>query len=738
MVFLILNVIVAVSLILFSFAIDSRSAANKDGNPLVNTVLFLASLFLMMTMTIGFCLFAPQKLAFTVGKLTYLLMAWFCVHNAVYVVNFPDYKRNRLEVIVQWTLNVLAFVILFFIKGGMTNISITADGSFQLSSNLMFAGRLGRQMMLSWFGFYQGMYIFFVPFIACIMILVKAENTKSAMFRQKYLLCIAGVASSMVVYLFIHFSSIYQPMLRTLVFVSFVPEVVAFMYAEKVNELWDRRIVYRTALKFVVKYLFPSLLIGFFFTITWPIYSKIPVLFFVLFIVETVVLLLVWHIAGNFITRKGWMRDSRYEENFAKELAAINFNDDPKDITKELFDIFKKYVDSSSLKILVDSGDNFLQYVYDSSEPDDEKTQGRNIEMNGEMFNKLFNMNRHIVFKENTLAAKDYSLISVKTALLEFFDELDSDAFILLSEGRHITGLITLGKKSSNNAYNDYDQRVFNDLYSNFFVIGYYMKNIMNESVVGTVNREIKMAGQIITSIQENMDRINLPEKVDVGYLMHPAHNIGGEFVDMIRLTDTRYIYIIGALSGKGIAASMNMVILKSIIRTFLSETTDFKLLVSKVNSFIRESLPKGTIFSGVFSLMDFSTDTLYYINCGTPALLLYTRAYNNIIEIQGDGHILGFAKDMMGIIKVKKVRLAPGDIVFACTDGLVNTKSLRGERFGKARIQNELLENKSYPSDRIMQFMYDALSHFASAELDDDVTIFMMKYLVPEGGQAK
>ena len=111
---------------------------------------------------------------------------------------------------------------------------------------------------------------------------------------------------------------------------------------------------------------------------------------------------------------------------------------------------------------------------------------------------------------------------------------------------------------------------------------------------------------------------------------------------------------------------------------------------------------------------------------------------FHNIIEIQGDGHILGFARDMMNIIKVKKVRLAPGDIVFACTDGLVNTKSLRGERFGKARIQNELLENKSYPSDRIMQFMYDALSHFASAELDDDVTIFMMKYLVPEGGQAK
>ena len=182
----------------------------------------------------------------------------------------------------------------------------------------------------------------------------------------------------------------------------------------------------------------------------------------------------------------------------------------------------------------------------------------------------------------------------------------------------------------------------------------------------------------------------------------------------------------------------MNMVILKSIIRTFLSETTDFKMLVVKVNSFIRESLPKGTIFSGIFSLMDFSTDTMYYINCGAPALLLYTRAYNNIIEIQGDGHILGFAKDLTDVVKVKKVRLAPGDIVFACTDGLVNTKSLRGERFGKARIQNELLDNRSYPTERVTQFMYDALVRFASSELDDDVTIFMMKYLALEGGLVK
>ena len=96
------------------------------------------------------------------------------------------------------------------------------------------------------------------------------------------------------------------------------------------------------------------------------------------------------------------------------------------------------------------------------------------------------------------------------------------------------------------------------------------------------------------------MDRIK-NKKYDIGYRMVPARNIGGEFVDIIRLTDTRYIYIIGSLSGKGIAASMNMVIMKSIIRTFLAETTDFKLLIQKVNLFIKNSLPKGVFFSGLF-----------------------------------------------------------------------------------------------------------------------------------------
>jgi serine phosphatase RsbU (regulator of sigma subunit) len=134
----------------------------------------------------------------------------------------------------------------------------------------------------------------------------------------------------------------------------------------------------------------------------------------------------------------------------------------------------------------------------------------------------------------------------------------------------------------------------------------YYLKNIANEAVVLTVDREIEFSGQVISSIQENIDRIN-HEKIDVDFITRSARKLGGDFIDFIKLGPDKYLFVMGDVSGKGLNASMSMVILKSVLRTFLTETSDFKKLVVKVNLFIKNNLPKGTFFAGVFGLIDFS-----------------------------------------------------------------------------------------------------------------------------------
>lgn len=492
--------------------------------------------------------------------------------------------------------------------------------------------------------------------------------------------------------------------------------------AAVIDFLYDFSTLVGFLLKGLVCYIVPSVIVGIAFAILWPVHTLEPFKFYVyLTIVITIVVVAAYQLL-KFFTRRLGFRTQQYASRFEEDLSNFDFSDDPENIVRNMQEIFSRNIGMSFMRILIESGNNEMDSVYDR-----EDEQHLKIVMNNRLFDTLLNQNRRIIFRSQIDVGFLYS--SVRQDVINLFNETNSDAVIILNEGRHILGLIVLGQKAGGNIYTDYDNEVFTKLYSYFFVLGYYMKNIGNQEIVGTVNREIRMSEQIIESIQGNMDPIK-NRRFDYGTLMIHAHNIGGEFIDLIKLSEDRHIFVMGDLSGKGIAASMSMVIVKSVIRTFLKDTMDFKLLVEKVNEFIRFNLPKGTFFEGIFGLIDFNENTVYYINCAVPALFLYNRSFNNVMEIQGEGHVLGFVKDISPYITVKKIKLNPGDIMVAVTDGLLDSKSLRGESFGKDRVQKAIAENTTITAQNMTQAIYDSLGDFLSKELDDDVSIFTLKIL--------
>ena len=161
-----------------------------------------------------------------------------------------------------------------------------------------------------------------------------------------------------------------------------------------------------------------------------------------------------------------------------------------------------------------------------------------------------------------------------------------------------------------------------------------------------TVDREVALSDQIIRFALEKVERIDHP-KADAAWSARSARSLGGDFIDFVRLSQDRWFVVMGDVSGKGLSASMNMLILKSMIRTFLRVEKDFVGLVSRVNAFIKDNLPKGTFFAGVFGYLDLAKDIFYYINCGVPTILLYSPSFDTFIEVQGEGRILGFVKDI-------------------------------------------------------------------------------------------
>ena len=675
----------------------------------VESVIFIFALF-MQTIWFDALTVQAMKLVFSVDAILFTMLSFGLVTMGLQ-------KKNSVVSFIKYALYI-AGVLIVYVK--FNSIEVSFDNGIIIFSEYLFEGEARCFFPWTWYTFFNALYHYIVPVVAFVFLMVLQEDTGTQLDKYQTLVIGEGFVLMWIITGVIKFLSTAVPDFNLLFTYAYLFLFVVIYFALTKTSVPSGKALMVSALKTIISYVIPAGLIGVFCMLIKPV-GESNTSYIVLFVFIAIVLVLFSLWISNLFTSTTKLYTADYENSLEKDLASVEYKNAEMDhITARMTEIMKKNVESSSMTVYILTGQNELEVAYSSN------GMTNKISLANPMFDGLLNINKSIVCQSQI--EKEHDLSVVQNELEEFFKVTKSDALFILNEGHNIFGLITLGRKISGDHYKEYDYNVFVKLYSYFFVFGYYMRNISNKDIIGVVNREIRMSSQIITSIQENIDHINNP-KVDIGYMMVPAHNIGGEFIDMIRLTDTRHLFVVGDLAGKGIAASMNMVILKSIIRTYLAEVHDFKQLVVKINTFIRDSLPKGTIFAGLFALVDFETDTLYYINCGIPALMTYTQVYNNVIEIQGSGHILGFVKDITPFLSVKSTKLSHGDIILACTDGLIQSHSLRGEQFGKERVQQALLDNSTYPAQRMAQFTFDGLLKFMSKEMEDDVSILVIKY---------
>ena len=716
MIFALINFALAMFMTWLAIFLDSKTG-NEGKNPVISLNVFLALACGAMGLTIFAAHGAPARLVVFFAELTLFLFGLYSLYFSVYCVFYPTTEKKFLAQILSIGGAIWCAWAVFF---HVTNVTVTNFVGVRVDSVSLFKGNLAVLFPYNWFTFYCMIIVFVMPFFSMLILLLRSENREGRLDHQKSIMNALSLITAWIMFGLVLRATKRVPMFSALILVPYVLAQWILVRSTLVDFLYDFLSMVGFGAKAVLCYIFPALVSGIGFAFFWSRTSSHGVLFYFYLLVLMTGLIAASYQLMKFFNRRSGFRSMQYATLFEEDLSKFDFSDDPENIVRNMQQIFTKNIGMSFMRILVDNGSEEIQSVYD--------LQGEKrltISTKGKMFDTLLNQNRRVIFKSSLENGLFYS--DARADVLKFFKDTESEAFIILNEGRHILAVIILGQKAGGNVYNNYDLAVFQKLYSYFFVFGYYMKNIGNESIVGTVNREIRMSEQIIESIQGNMDPIK-NKRYDSATMMVHAHNIGGEFIDLIKLSEDRHIFVMGDLSGKGIAASMSMVIVKSVIRTFLQETKDFKLLVEKVNHFIRFNLPRGTFFEGVFALIDFKDDTVYYINCAVPAFFLYNRAYNNVMEIQGEGHVLGFVKDISPYIKVKKVKLNPGDILVACTDGLLDSKSLRGEAFGKDRLQKTIIENTGLSAQTMISTSYNTLLEFLSKELDDDVSVFILK----------
>lgn len=715
---LIFNYIAAVFFFVYSYYLDSYTDRGSNSNNSTNMAVILAVGVLLTGLSVHFCYFDNLRLAAMLFRFFLICFSYISLLLVKEAFSAPYYEKNKVLSFFGYLLMIAAFFAAFMSVHSIDLVETVREGG---GSNYA-VKVISREIVsgVTFFMVFAGFYFVFLPVLSVLVMLSRGFSMRSRIYRQRLifmaLILLAGFAfSAALAFLSLRYAWAFSFIPFGLAFV-----LIAFNRVREITTIVDRSVFLAGMINFICIWLLFSVVAAFGICISYKVLPP-GVLTFIIFTGIFVVLVFLKEIVSAFFSRL-FRVGTDYESGLEREIDSIEFSGSPEDILKKLESILEKYIDCTTFDVLMTDEKNRLKTIYSN--------HGKDVVFDFEdnkAMRFLISQNESVVLK--TQAVSKHLFADVKAEMLSVFDLTGSDALLLLREGPRIVGMLMFGPKRRAADYSDYDYSSFTRLYSHFFLIMYYLKNIANESIVLTVDREIEFSGQVISGIQENVDHISHP-KVDCNFVTKSARKLGGDFIDFIKLGSEKYLFVMGDVSGKGLTSSMSMVIMKSVLRTFLKETTDFKDLVVKMNSFVRDNLPKGTFFAGVFGIFDFKANTFFYINCGIPVMFLYTAAYNNAIEVQGEGHVLGFVRNIAPYLRVKKISLNPEDIILVATDGLIDSLSLRGERYGKTRLQKSLLDNRSYTSDRVVKFICDDAVDFVSSEMEDDVTVFVFKYL--------
>ena len=561
-------------------------------------------------------------------------------------------------------------------------------------------------------------YIFFLPVLSIMICFVKAFFVKSNIHRQQLLLHGFAIGLGLAIWI----AENHYFMVFSWAF-SFVPFGYVAMLALdnavfSLTRVFDIKQIFFGFLRFI---LFTAIFAGAAGFTTALIMQFIPSVGGWMSSITFSCIILFF--IRNFVARKlqyALGRTAEYEVMLDAELQKLDFGKGHDTVLETFPRIMKQYITCKGLDILVSDENMNLQTVYSDFE------HHNTLSANLPCFEYLLSQNNIVITKTELIA--NYLYESIRDELLDIFETTQTEILIGMREGQKLIGCILLAPKTHSAEYNPYDIRVLSNMYSYFFLVIYYLRNISKQDITVTIDREVEMSDQIIGSIQNYKDTLE-SHGFSMDSIAYSAHQLGGDFIDYITLNEKRAMFLIGDVSGKGLSASMSMVILKSIIHTYLQTITDFKELVTKVNRFIKDNLPRGTFFAGLFGIIDFPTNTIYYLNCGIPLMSMYISSYKNAIEIQGEGRVLGFVKNIAPFLKVRKITMHKGDTIVFTTDGLLEATNLKGDRFGSDRVGRILQENNSANPSQIARTIYNSLLDFILRKIDDDVTILVLKY---------
>lgn len=191
--------------------------------------------------------------------------------------------------------------------------------------------------------------------------------------------------------------------------------------------------------------------------------------------------------------------------------------------------------------------------------------------------------------------------------------------------------------------------------------------SIATNSLIASQTQKLKQLTEAQTSMLTRPEKYPAA-KFGVHYLA--LHEAGGDFYEVIRISDDIYGYFVADFSGHDIKTSYLTSSVKGLLRQNCSLIYQPRETIKMINDVLVEILPDGKYLTACYLRLN-RKKIIEIINAGHPPLC-YIPAKGEPKVVQLDGDVVGIFKNVVygrQTIPVKK-----GDRFYLYTDGLLET----------------------------------------------------------------
>lgn len=270
-----------------------------------------------------------------------------------------------------------------------------------------------------------------------------------------------------------------------------------------------------------------------------------------------------------------------------------------------------------------------------------------------------------------------------------------------------------------------YNKIQFITTITNIISVAIENKRLFKQQIVRErLQREMELASEVQSMLIPKT--MPVTEHFALDSIYKPHFTVGGDYLDYIKFSDTRFAFLIADISGKGVAAALLMANFQATIQSLIYQYRDLETFVFALNQSVHRITNSDRFITFFIGEVDTQARTLKYINAGHYPPVLVDD--NGLRRLDKGCTVIG-AFERLPDITEELISLAGDATVLTFTDGLADLRNSEGEYFEDSKIEAFVQQHHQYTPQQFNSKLLEEIDRFRGDEVfEDDIAILTCK----------